>query len=79
MRDAAPPDPAHKGSLKTIVRFLPMLWPKGELELKARVVVAVLLVLLGKATTLLMPFAYKGDHRSDEQPGCGAVDRARVR
>ena len=30
-------------------RFLPMLWPKGEAELKARVVVAVLLVLAGKA------------------------------
>lgn len=40
-------------------RFLPMLWPKGEAELKARVVAAVLLVLAGKAATLLMPFAYK--------------------
>jgi ABC-type transport system involved in Fe-S cluster assembly fused permease/ATPase subunit len=40
-------------------RFLPMLWPKGEAELKARVIVAVVLVLLGKAATLLMPFAYK--------------------
>jgi ATP-binding cassette, subfamily B, heavy metal transporter len=40
-------------------RFLPMLWPKGEAELKLRVVAAVLLVLAGKAATLLMPFAYK--------------------
>ncbi|MES2120005.1 MAG: ABC transporter ATP-binding protein/permease [Pseudomonadota bacterium] len=40
-------------------RFLPMLWPKGQTELKARVVAAVLLVLAGKAATLLMPFAYK--------------------
>jgi ATP-binding cassette subfamily B protein len=40
-------------------RFLPMLWPKGEAELKARVVAAVVLVLAGKAATLLMPFAYK--------------------
>jgi ATP-binding cassette subfamily B protein len=40
-------------------RFLPMLWPKGEAQLKARVVAAVLLVLAGKAATLLMPFAYK--------------------
>jgi ATP-binding cassette subfamily B protein len=40
-------------------RFLPMLWPKGEAELKARVVAAVVLVLLGKAAVLLMPFAYK--------------------
>ena len=40
-------------------RFLPMLWPKGELELKLRVVAAMLLVLTGKAVVLLMPFAYK--------------------
>jgi len=38
-------------------RFLQMLWPKGQTELKARVVGAVLLVLAGKAATLLMPFA----------------------
>src|SRR6478609_4008995 len=40
-------------------RFLPMLWPKGEGELKARVIAAMVLVLAGKAATLLMPFAYK--------------------
>jgi ABC-type bacteriocin/lantibiotic exporter with double-glycine peptidase domain len=40
-------------------RFLPMLWPKGQTQLKARVVVAVLLVLTGKAVTLLGPYALK--------------------
>jgi ABC-type transport system involved in Fe-S cluster assembly fused permease/ATPase subunit len=40
-------------------RFLPYLWPKGEPALKARVALAVLLVLLAKAATLTMPFAYK--------------------
>ena len=40
-------------------RFLPMLWPKGEKELKARVIAAVLLVLAGKAVTLLGPYALK--------------------
>ncbi|MFL6789297.1 MAG: ABCB family ABC transporter ATP-binding protein/permease, partial [Sphingomicrobium sp.] len=40
-------------------RFLPMLWPKSEPELRLRVVAAVVLVLAGKAATLLMPFAYK--------------------
>ena len=40
-------------------RFLPMLWPRGQAELKLRVVVAVLLVLAGKAVVLAMPFAYK--------------------
>src|SRR5258708_18062959 len=40
-------------------RFLPMLWPKGEAELKVRVIAAVLLVLAGKAVTLLGPYALK--------------------
>jgi ATP-binding cassette subfamily B protein len=40
-------------------RFLPMLWPKDQLELKLRVIAAVVLVLAGKAAVLLMPFAYK--------------------
>jgi ABC-type transport system involved in Fe-S cluster assembly fused permease/ATPase subunit len=40
-------------------RFLPMLWPRGETELKVRVIGAVLLVLAGKAVTLLGPYALK--------------------
>jgi len=47
------------GGFSALWRFLPMLWPKGELELKLRVVAAMLLVLAGKAVVLLMPFAYK--------------------
>jgi ATP-binding cassette subfamily B protein len=48
------------GGFRALWRFLPMLWPKGEAELKARVIVALLLVLAGKAAVLVMPFAYKG-------------------
>src|SRR5690349_19771303 len=40
-------------------RFLPMLWPRREKELKARVIAALLLVLLGKPVTLLGPYALK--------------------
>ena len=36
-----------------------MLWPKGEAELKARVIAAVVLVLAGKAITLVVPYALK--------------------
>ncbi|MDB5697255.1 MAG: transporter-like protein, partial [Alphaproteobacteria bacterium] len=42
-----------------IRRFLPYLWPHGETKLKARVIVAMLLVFIAKAATLTMPFAYK--------------------
>ena len=51
--------PKDKGSFAVLLRFLPMLWPKGEPELRLRVVVAVVLVLTGKAISLIMPFAYK--------------------
>jgi ABC-type transport system involved in Fe-S cluster assembly fused permease/ATPase subunit len=40
-------------------RFIPMLWPKGEPELRARVIIAVVLVLAGKAVTLVGPYALK--------------------
>ena len=44
---------------RALWRFLPMLWPKGEAELKARVVFAMLMVLAGKAVTLAGPYALK--------------------
>ena len=40
-------------------RFLPMLWPKGEAELKARVVIAVVMVLAGKGIGFIGPYALK--------------------
>jgi ABC-type transport system involved in Fe-S cluster assembly fused permease/ATPase subunit len=52
------PAPANS-AFATLWRFLPMLWPKGEKELKARVIAAFILILLGKAAVLAMPFAYK--------------------
>ena len=59
MADAAAQQDKANGGVQTLLRFLPMLWPKGEAELKARVIAAVLLVLAGKAVVLAMPFAYK--------------------
>ncbi|MGN6156042.1 MAG: ABCB family ABC transporter ATP-binding protein/permease [Sphingomicrobium sp.] len=59
MAEAADQGKSERGSFAPLVRFLPMLWPKGQRELKARVVAAVALVLAGKAAVLAMPFAYK--------------------
>jgi len=59
MASAGPPIDKSKSAVRTLLRFMPLLWPKGEGELKARVIGAVLLVLAGKAAVLLMPFAYK--------------------
>jgi ATP-binding cassette, subfamily B, heavy metal transporter len=56
-------------------RFLPMLWPKGQIELKLRVIAAMVLVLAGKAAVLLMPFAYKAviDRMSGPRVGFAMV------
>jgi ATP-binding cassette, subfamily B, heavy metal transporter len=59
MSSAAPQIEKPKGGFQILWRFLPELWPKDDVELRIRVVVAVLLVLAGKAITLAMPFAYK--------------------
>ncbi|HYZ49099.1 MAG TPA: ABC transporter transmembrane domain-containing protein, partial [Sphingomonas sp.] len=40
-------------------RFLPYLWPEHEPAIRRRVVWSLALVLIAKATTLMMPFAYK--------------------
>jgi ATP-binding cassette subfamily B protein len=52
--------PQGKADFATLRRFLPYLWPKDQPALRARVVGAMLLVLLAKSTTLVMPFAFKG-------------------
>jgi ATP-binding cassette subfamily B protein len=56
-------------------RFLPYLWPAGEPRLKARVVIAFLLVLLAKGVTLSTGFVYKGaiDIMSGEAKGADAA------
>jgi ATP-binding cassette subfamily B protein len=59
MTEPAPVNPPRKAGLQTILRFLPLLWPKGEAELKVRVVIALLLVLAGKAIGLTVPYALK--------------------
>jgi ABC-type transport system involved in Fe-S cluster assembly fused permease/ATPase subunit len=53
------PDARHDGWL-TIVRFLPYLWPKHDAALRWRISIAVVLILAAKATTLALPFFYKG-------------------
>ena len=58
MRDALSTE-KPKGSFSVLLRFLPMLWPKDSVELRARVVLAIILVLAGKAIGLAIPYALK--------------------
>ena len=55
LRDA--PEPA--GGWRTLRRFLPYLWPKNAPQLRARVVIAVVLVLAAKGVSLSTGFVYK--------------------
>ena len=48
-----------ENGLATLRRFLPYLWPADRPGLRARVVIALLLVLAAKGASLIMPFAYK--------------------
>jgi ATP-binding cassette subfamily B protein len=54
---AVPKNPS--GGIRSLIRFLPMLWPKGEPELRARVIVAVLLVLVGEGIAIAMSYPLK--------------------
>ncbi|MGH7563403.1 MAG: ABC transporter transmembrane domain-containing protein, partial [Gemmatimonadota bacterium] len=48
------------GDLRTIRQLLPYLWPKGEPELRTRVVLALACLLAAKVATVYVPILYKG-------------------
>lgn len=49
-------DGSHWGTLRDI---MPLLWPEGRMDLKVRVALAVVALVLAKVVTVLTPFAYK--------------------
>jgi ABC-type transport system involved in Fe-S cluster assembly fused permease/ATPase subunit len=58
--DTAVNDPkARHDGWRTLRRFLPYLWPADNPALRRRITWAVLLILVAKATTLILPFFYK--------------------
>ncbi|HEX8512865.1 MAG TPA: ABC transporter ATP-binding protein/permease [Allosphingosinicella sp.] len=75
MRPLESPDATHKPGWGALRRFLPYLWPAGEPKLKARVVIAFLLVLLAKGISLSTGFIYKGaiDIMSGDARGADAA------
>ena len=54
-----PAEPGPRNDLKTIRSLLPYLWPAGERELRARVVVAVFFLVAAKAISVAVPIFYK--------------------
>ncbi|MEQ8332862.1 ABC transporter ATP-binding protein/permease [Nisaea sp.] len=52
-------DPPATADLDTIRSLLPYLWPKGQFEMRARVVVAIACLVLAKAASVYVPILYK--------------------
>ncbi len=52
------PKPAL-GSLGTLRRFLPYLWPANELGLRVRVVLAVVCLVMAKVAVVFVPIFYR--------------------
>jgi ATP-binding cassette subfamily B protein len=63
------PNARHDG-WRTVTRFLPYLWPKGNAGLRWRIAIAVILIFFAKGTTLALPFFYK--RAVDTMSGDGA-------
>ena len=57
------PEAAYKsdadGQLKTLVGLFPYLWPAGRTDLRTRVVIALVALVISKVVTVLTPFAFK--------------------
>lgn len=52
---------ADHGALMSTLRHLwPYMWPSDRADLKLRVILAIVALLLAKVATTLVPFAYKG-------------------
>ncbi|MBI1218748.1 MAG: ATP-binding cassette domain-containing protein [Rhodobacteraceae bacterium] len=49
----------RKGTLRTIRRILPYLWPKGQVWVKRRVVASLVALVLAQVASLTTPFFYK--------------------
>lgn len=61
------------GVWPALVALLPYLWPKDSRELRARVVIAVLLLVLAKLINVAIPFFYKAVIDGLTAPEAGAI------
>ena len=56
---APPKGKARRADLRAIRTLLPYLWPRGSFELRARVVLAMTLLVLAKVANVYVPILYK--------------------
>ncbi|MFM9865431.1 MAG: metal ABC transporter permease, partial [Micropepsaceae bacterium] len=76
-RSAAVAGEAHKGTshFSPVRTLLPYLWPEGRFDLKARIVLAMVALVLAKIATLAFPLFYgmAVDALSPKSPAVQAV------
>ncbi len=58
-REPGPAKTGPRNDWQTIRTLMPYLWPEGEMELRFRVVVAMVLLALAKITNVVVPIFYK--------------------
>ena len=58
-RHSSPPRLGPRNDLQTIATLLPYLWPSGARELRARVVLALSLLVAAKSINVVVPVFYK--------------------
>ena len=58
-REAPEAWPARRSHLRAIRTLLPYLWPRGSLEMRGRVVLAMLLLVGAKVANVYVPILYK--------------------
>ena len=59
MANADMPEAKGRPALRVLARVLPDIWPADQPGLRARVVIALILLVLAKAAVLVTPFAYR--------------------
>jgi ATP-binding cassette subfamily B protein len=71
----APDVKTVRGSWSTVISLLPYLWPKNELALRVRLVLATLCMILAKVATVCVPLLYSRavDHLAHKAPGALAI------
>jgi ATP-binding cassette, subfamily B, heavy metal transporter len=51
--------PRENSQWETMKQLLPYLWPQGRWDLRSRVVISIILLVMSKVVTVLTPYAYK--------------------
>ncbi|TCS62178.1 ABCB family ABC transporter ATP-binding protein/permease [Varunaivibrio sulfuroxidans] len=72
-RESLPAQKNSRNDIRTIRTLLPYLWPKDAFGLRARVVIALVLLAISKVATVVVPVILKHAVDTLSKPGAGGV------